>query len=114
MLKRKGRPTRSLRACFLRGSNSTCRGHIASHHFEEYTSRCEGATPPIKPNFRCTPKAVQVQEVERKGLVKQQGVLSFPKVNNFSQEAILDAVAKFIACDDQVSLGFRFRVFPIR
>jgi hypothetical protein len=88
-----------------------CHGHIASHHFEEYTRRCDEAIPPIKPNFRCTPKAAQ--EVEWKGLGKQQGVLNFPKVNNFVHESILDAVAKLIACDDQVSLGFRFRVFPI-
>jgi hypothetical protein len=101
VLNEKGRPRRTLKACFLRGSNSTCRGHIARHHFEEYKSQCNAATPRIEINFRCMPKVVQEQESEKK-----QSSLSFPKSKaptEFTREGILDGVVKFIACDDQVS-----------
>jgi hypothetical protein len=106
-LKLKRRPKRSLRACFLSGSNSTCRGHIASHHFEEYEKRCKNATPSIKLNYRCIPEAVRKSK-EQKGKSEQQTLLKFSKAKEFMRGALLDAVAKLIACDDQVSLGVRF------
>jgi hypothetical protein len=100
---------RTLKSCFLRGSNSTCRTHIASHHFEEYEKRCNAAIPKLCMNFRCIPKEV-IKMREEKARAKHQGTLGFPVVKppkEFTREAILDVVAKHIACDDQVSLRFR-------
>lgn len=48
------------------------------------------------------------------GGAEKQTKLSFQKVRvtlaEFTREAILDAVAKLIACDDQVCLGVRLGV----
>jgi hypothetical protein len=104
-LEEKRRPEKTLKACFMRGSNSTCRSHVAISrgHFEVYKTRCEAAVPPIIMNFRCIPQ-------ELKGKSKQTAI-NFPKAAkpgaDFTRGAILDAVAKLIACDDQVSLRVR-------
>lgn len=101
------RPKRTLRACFLRGSNTTCRGHIASHHFEEYEKRCNAATPKLELNFRCVPEEVKRMRQQK---VKAQKTLGFPVVKapkEFTRETILEAVARHIACDDQVSFEVR-------
>jgi hypothetical protein len=97
------RPKRKLRACFLLGSNSTCRGHIAGHHFDEYEKRCNAAAPPIALNFRCIPEAVK--KARREAAKSRQSLLKFPSMKmptEFLREAILEAVARHIACDDQV------------
>jgi hypothetical protein len=67
-----------LRGSFLCGSNSTCRGHIASHHFDEYEKQCDAAIPKILMNFRCIPE--QVRKAKEKGKVKEQTLLGFSKV----------------------------------
>jgi hypothetical protein len=107
VLEKKGRPKKSLKDCFLLGSNSTCRGHIAIYHSEEYKKWCEAATPPIKLNFRCIPQEAGAKDKSE----KQQSVLTFSKVKatatEFTREALLDAVAKLIVCDDQVRLEVR-------
>ena len=54
----KRQPKKTLQECFLLGSNSTCHGHIASHHFEEYEKQYNEVTPKIKLNFHCIPEAV--------------------------------------------------------
>jgi hypothetical protein len=90
--------------CFLLGSNSTCCGHIAGHHFEEYKKWCNEATPKIKPNFCCIPEAV-VNARKEKGKVKLQTMLNFPRAKvpmDFMREGLQEAVAKHIACDDEV------------
>lgn len=98
-----------MRGCFLLGSNSTCRGHIAGHHFEEYEKRCNAAIPKVQLNFRCIPD--HVKGAKGKGKEKGQMMLGFQKVaplTEFSRERIVDAVAKHIACDDQVgNRGFQ-------
>ncbi len=110
VLREKRRPKRSLRECFLLGGNSTCRSHIASNHFEEYEKRCKNTIPSIKPNFRCIPQDVVKAAKNAKG--GQQGTLTFPKVKGpteFTREAIVEAVMKLIACDDQVCFKLEVR-----
>ena len=100
----KRRPKKTLRECFLLGSNSTCRGHIAGHHFEEYEKWCNEATPKIKPNFRCIPEAVANTRKE-KGKAKLQTALNFPRAKvpmEFTREGLQEVVAKHMACDDEV------------
>jgi hypothetical protein len=95
------RSKKTLKSCFLLGSNSTCRGHIASFHFEEYEKRCNAATPPITINFRCISETV----VKAKKEAKKQMSLKFPSVKapeEFTRGGIVSAVARHIACDDQV------------
>ena len=97
------RPKRTMRACLFLGSNTTCRGHIASHHFEEYEKRCKAATPPIPLNHRCIPEAVK--KARRVANKTRQLTLSFPSMKmptEFTREGIMEAVARHIACDDQV------------
>jgi hypothetical protein len=97
----KRRPKRTLRQCFLKGRNSTCRGHIASNHFEEYERLCKAMK--VKVNHRCIPEAVVLaRKVKGKEKVPTQSKLEFGKVVEFTREGTLEAVAKFIACDNQV------------
>ena len=100
----KRQPKKTLQKCFLLGSNSMCCRHIAGHHFEDYEKQCNKATPKIKPNFHCIPKAVANARKE-KGKAKQQMVLNFPRVKvpmDFTGEGLQEAVAKHIACNDEV------------
>jgi hypothetical protein len=66
---------RTLRGCFLRGSNSTCRGHIAGHHFEEYERRCNAMILKVPLNFCCIPR--EVKKGREQGKAMEQAVLSF-------------------------------------
>jgi hypothetical protein len=83
-----------------------CRGHIAGHHFEEYKLRCDAVIPKVQLNFWCIPEHVKRSKGKGKA---DQTVLGFPKVVNkvtdFSQQGIVEAVAKHIACDDQVGFS---------
>jgi hypothetical protein len=106
MMEKGTRSKRTLRACFLRGSNSTCRGHIAGHHFKEYEKRCGAATPPIELNFRCIPEGVK--KVRREAMQESQRRLTFMSVTvpeEFTRRGILEAIARYIACEDQVCFG---------
>jgi hypothetical protein len=102
---------RTLRGCFLHGLNSTCRGHITSHHFDEYEKCCNATTPQIELNFCCIPEAVK--RARREAVKAKQQKLSFPPMNvpaEFTRVGILEAVAKHIVCDDQVSRSPHFRI----
>jgi hypothetical protein len=104
-IKEERRPEKTRRACFLKGGNSTCRGHIAGFHFTEYERRCKAQN--LKLNHRCIPEDVARarSKKEKEGPVQMK--LEFGKaiaVAEFTREGVLDAVAKFIACDNQVRL----------
>ncbi|KAF5374133.1 hypothetical protein D9615_008888 [Tricholomella constricta] len=107
---------KTLRSCFFRGHNSTCRGHIAAYHFEEYERRCKAAKPRIEMNFRCIPLAIKTErEANLVGKAKQVK-LAFETVKRptaeFTREAVVEAVAKHIACDNQALMladKIRFR-----
>ncbi|KAF5378162.1 hypothetical protein D9615_007596 [Tricholomella constricta] len=104
-IQEKLRPKKTRRECFFLGSNSTCRGHIASFHFEEYERRCDAAKPKIPMATRCIPLVVQKarnEETKKDG----QRKLDFVKVNapkEFTRAGVLKAVSVHVACDDQVS-----------
>ncbi|KAH9030219.1 hypothetical protein EDB85DRAFT_1891687 [Lactarius pseudohatsudake] len=100
VLKEKRQTKRTLRQCFLLGSNLTCHGHIAGHHFKEYEMRCGAAIPKIILNFCCVPPEAK----KEKGDIKKQSVLTFPKESRpteFSRVGLLEAVTKHLVCDDQ-------------
>ncbi|KAH9032690.1 hypothetical protein EDB85DRAFT_1890601 [Lactarius pseudohatsudake] len=100
VLKEKRQTKRMLRQCFLLGSNLTCHGHIAGHHFKEYEMRCGAAIPKIILNFCCVPPEAK----KEKGDIKKQSVLTFPKESRpteFSRVGLLEAVTKHLVCDDQ-------------
>ncbi|KAF5368777.1 hypothetical protein D9615_010411 [Tricholomella constricta] len=105
-IQEKLRPKKTRRECFFLGSNSTCRGHIASFHFEEYERRCDAAKPKIPMATRCIPLEVQKARNEQ---TKKDGQrkLDFVKVNapkEFTRAGVLKAVSVHVACDDQALL----------
>jgi hypothetical protein len=102
-------PQRTLHACFLLGSNTTCHGHIAGYHYEEYEKQCKAAKPrPVQLNYRCIPKEVMKREKARAKAAKlKQSTLGFAVVKEFTREVVLEMVTKYIVCDDQVSVKFQ-------
>lgn len=111
-ISKKQRPRHTLRECFLAGSNTSCRNHIRSYHYEEYKARCAAALPPITMNQRCIPADVVSAEAAGKKTKGKKGVqqtLGFRKAKEFTWEEVLDAVAKHIACNNQVSKVGRIR-----
>jgi hypothetical protein len=95
------------RRCFHVGGNSSCRQHIRTH-YNMYRARCaEGS---IKMSDWAIPRPLWREMEEKKKAnqsVVRQGNLSdhferqsVPKT--FTREGALEAVAKFIVCDDQV------------
>jgi hypothetical protein len=103
----KQRSQHTLRQCFLTGSNSSCRAHIRSYHYEEYKARCTAAKPPIPLHPRCIPAdVVKAESDEKKKKKSGQQTLDFARVSrpvHFTRESVLDAVARHVACDNQVS-----------
>jgi hypothetical protein len=95
------------RKMFYTGGNSSCRAHIRQH-YELYKKRCEDGN--IRENHHALPRPLykQLQELKRNPNAKQQGKLDGVfekevKPQEFTREGVLDAVGKFVACDDQVS-----------
>lgn len=115
----KRRPQRPVRKCFLTGSNSSCRNHIRSYHYDEYKARCEAAKPPIMLNQRCIPADVSLAEGKEKRARADQSVqqkLGFSMVVKpveYTREGVLDVVVSHVACDSQVSLISRVVVDPV-
>ena len=102
----KRQPRHTLRQCFFTGSNSSCRNHIRSFHYGEYKARCTAAKPPITLNQRCIPANVKAEERGKTTRAKQQKKLEFPNMDKpieYSRDGVLDAVARHVACDNQVS-----------
>lgn len=90
------------------GVNSSCRRHIASLHYTEYSKRCKAAK--IEEKAAATPKSVleqRKQEVERKKKQAKQTTLDgvarkIETPTEFSRSSILDAVTKHVVVGDQV------------
>ena len=94
---------RTLRACLFLGLNTTCQGHIASHHFEEYKKRCKAMTPPIPLDHQCISEAMKmVRWVANKMRQLTLSFLSTKMPTEFTREGIMEVVARHIACDDQI------------
>jgi hypothetical protein len=105
-IKEKRTPAKSFKQCLIRGSNTTCRHHIRSIHFEEYKSRVEAATPKLELHHATIPKWYSNQlkkELDKEG-EKQQTLLNFkPKQQVVStKEGRLSAIAEFIVIENQV------------
>ena len=92
---------------FYTGGNSSCRAHIWQH-YELYKERCKDGD--IRKNHHALPRQLwkQLEEEKRNLKAKRQGKLDgmLEKVDHpfkYTREGVLDTVAKFVACDDQVS-----------
>jgi hypothetical protein len=93
-----------LRKAFFCGSNTSCRQHIRQH-YEIYQKRCREQG--LIENYRAVPPQI-LREREAAKMPKKQTkldnmVIKEKRPAEFSREGILEAVAKLIACDDQVS-----------
>jgi hypothetical protein len=98
--------SKGVRKTFFTGSNSTCRQHIRQH-FDDYKQRCEAGN--IQMNQRAIPTPVWKEMTALKSPKKQTSLDEHisklgVRPSEFSRDAVLDAVAKFVVCDDQVSL----------
>ena len=96
---------KGLRKVFFTGSNSSCRQHIRQH-YELYKQRCNDEHIPI--NQRAIPPQVLREMEASRQETKTQSTLDgiLTKVSppaQFSRDGLLEAVAKFVACDNQVS-----------
>jgi hypothetical protein len=88
------------------GGNSSCRAHIRKH-YPLYKERCKDLD--IPENHYALPRDLwkKMQEEKKNPKAKQQGNLdgTFKAIKgpvDFTREGVLDAVARFVACDDQV------------
>jgi len=102
------------RKAFHMGGNSSCRQHIRQH-YALYKERCEKANIPV--NHWAIPRSIwNIMEEEKEAAAKgwmmkkqQQQQLNFKTVTGpreFMREGTLQAVAKLIATNNQVSLSF--------
>ena len=95
--------SKGLRKAFFCGSNTSCRQHIRQH-YPIYQQRC--TEQGLQENYRAVPPYILKEREEAKKPRKQlklDGVFKGKWPTEFSQEGILESVAKFVACDDQVS-----------
>jgi hypothetical protein len=96
--------TKGLRRAFFCGSNTTCRQHIRQH-YPIYQQRCEEQG--LKENYRAVPPHILREREAAKKPKKQTNldsiVIKEKRPTEFSRDRILEAVAKLITCDDQVS-----------
>jgi hypothetical protein len=99
--------TNGLRKAFHKGGNSSCRQHIRQH-YELYKTKCEKANIPM--NHWAIPrpiwKAMEESKAEKAGQLTTQQQLQFQSVTGpreFTRAAVLHAVTKLIATNDQVS-----------
>jgi hypothetical protein len=100
---------KGIRKAFLTGSNTSCRNHIRQH-YSLYNQRCKEQN--IPENFRAIPTAIlkEMKEADKKDKSKKQTTLDAmmgdgKQPTAFTPEGLLEMVAKFVACDDQVSVS---------
>jgi hypothetical protein len=93
-----------LRKAFFCGSNTSCRQHIRQH-YATYQQRCKEQG--LIENYRAIPPQILKEREEEKKPKKQTNldgiVIKESRPTEFTRDQILEAVAKLIACDDQVS-----------
>jgi hypothetical protein len=94
------------RKAFHTGGNSSCRAHIRKH-YELYKQRCKDGN--IPENHHALPRELwkELQEAKKNPKAMQQRKLdgAFKAIKapaEFTREGVLHAVARFVACDDQV------------
>jgi hypothetical protein len=98
---------KGLRKAFFCGSNTSCRQHLRQH-YTIYQQRCDEQG--LVENHRAvSPHILKEREAVKqpKKQMKLDGiVVKGKRPTDFSREGILEAVAKLIACDDQVSQNY--------
>ena len=94
------------RRAFHAGGNSSCRAHIRKH-YPLYKQQCKDEN--IPENHFALPRPLwrALQEAKKNPKAMQQGNLdgAFKAIKGpveFTREGVLQAVARFVACDDQV------------
>lgn len=99
------------RKAFHKGGNSSCRAHLRQH-YELYKTRCAEKDIPI--NHWSIPRDIwkvmeEEKEAEKKGRLtkkQEQQRLTFQTITgprDFTRGGVLNAVAKLIATNNQVS-----------
>lgn len=95
---------KGLRKTFFTGSNSSCRQHIRQH-YELYKQKCDDEH--ILLNHRAIPpqllKEMETLQEKKKQTTLDDAVIKLSPPTQFTRDGLLEAVAKFVACDDQVS-----------
>ena len=94
------------RKAFHIGGNSSCRMHIRKH-YELYKQQCKDGNIPENHHVLPWPLWKELQEAKKNLKAAQQGKLdgAFKPIKGpaeFTREGVLHAVARFVACDDQV------------
>jgi hypothetical protein len=90
---------------FFVGGNSSCRAHIRQH-YDIYKERCKAGN--IPENHHAIPRHIFRQmKVDKKTTGGVQSTLDgvvgkSAHLKSYTREAVLHAVAQFVACDDQV------------
>ncbi len=97
-------PKGDIRNAFFLGGNSSCRLHIRSH-YNEYEQKCKEAG--VERNHHAIPRPIwKKMKEEKKNAKGKQGTLDDMlqprKSKEFHRENVLDAVAKLVACGDEV------------
>ena len=99
--------SKGLRKAFFSGSNTSCRQHIRQH-YAIYQQRCQEQN--LVENYRAVPPQILKEREAAKKPKAQTNldgiIIKEKRPAEFSREGILEAVAKFITCDDQVSKVF--------
>jgi hypothetical protein len=99
--------SKGLRKAFYCGSNTSCRQHLRQH-YAIYQQRC--SEQGLAENHRAVPPHILKEREAAKQPKKQMKldgiVVKEKRPTDFSREGILEAVAKLIACDDQVSQNY--------
>ena len=99
------------RKAFHKGGNSSCRAHIRQH-YQLYKSKCEKGNIPM--NHWAIPRDIwkvmeEEKEAEKQGRrtkKQQQQLLGFETTTGpreFTRGAVLNAITKLIATNNQVS-----------
>lgn len=100
---------KGLRKAFFSGSNTSCRQHIRQH-YAIYQQRCLEQN--LTENYRAVPPPILKEREAAKKPKTQTNldgiVIKETRPAEFSREGILEAVAKLITCDDQVSKVFLY------
>ncbi len=103
-----------MRRTFYLGGNTSCRKHIRQH-WDVYEKQCKEKNIPM--SITCMPPEILAKyNEELKPGPKQttlDGLVDVLRPKEFSREGLLDAVARFITCDDQVSIIHVYRVVQV-
>jgi hypothetical protein len=102
--------SRGIRKAFFCGSNTSCRQHLRQH-YAIYQQCCQEQG--LTENHRAVPPQILKEREDAKKPKKQTNldgiVTKQSRPAEYSRDGILEAVAKLIVCDDQVSEIVIFR-----